>query len=268
MGESTVRPGKGPYFAQVPFALLKDEDADAHTVAVYAALRSYADFSDPRQGAKVSDKSAAKRAGCSPRTFRDRRDKLQEMGWIEWESGKKDGRPNAYVIHASLEGGSVRDADPPRQETPTGSAGDADNRETVTRDSTTDNSRRGDDAPPLRKLADTDPDENGRLTRALTAAWVSLQPERPSESEIRKQGAVAKRLAKDHEPRRLALALYGMDRLFPHSDGEPWDLFDFERKFSKAASKGAEAARDGPTRADQKETRKYHETLDAIGGGR
>lgn len=180
--------------------------------------------------------------------------------WTVYERPDVDryGKPEAVDDRNGLS-----EAENPSTENPTPSSKESSKKEVSKQ-----NSRRGDDASPLRQLADTDPDENGRLTRALTAAWVSLQPERPSESEIRKQGAVAKRLAKDHTPRRLALALYGMDRLFPHCDGEPWDLFDFERKFSKAANKGAEAARDGPTKADQKENRKYRETLDAIGGGR
>lgn len=215
--------------------------------------------------------------GISERSIQRHLSKLVEAGHIRIEHKKHPGGTDRRIFFPGTHPTEPSGADTPpdesgvdtrqnRRDPPDESdARSIEDREV--RDESVDNSRRGDDAP-LRKLADTDPEENGRLTRALTAAWVSLQPERPSESEIRKQGAVAKRLAKDHEPRRLALALYGMDRLFPHSDGEPWDLFDFERKFSKAASKGAEAARDGPTKADQKEARKYHETLDAIGGGR
>lgn len=98
------------------------------------------------------------------------------------------------------------------------------------------------------------------MTQALVAAWIEVQPERPSGSEIGKQGAVAKRLAEKHEPRRLAIALYGMDRVYPFSDGEPWDLFDLERKFSKACNAALSGGSDGTSKAERKK-RKLYDTL-------
>lgn len=97
---SSYRRGQGPHFAQVPFDLLDDEDADAYTIATYAALRSFADFGSAG-GAEVSDARASARAGCGRRTFKRRREKLRKMGWIEWESGKDEGSKNTYVVHGS-----------------------------------------------------------------------------------------------------------------------------------------------------------------------
>lgn len=84
----------------------------------------------------------------------------------------------------------------------------------------------------------------------LVAAWVDRQPpgtSGPSGKEKSKQGAAAKRICENHPRERIAAAWVGMDQLFPHSDGEPWDLFDLERKFSKAC----EAAMEHPEAKDQ-----------------
>lgn len=80
----------------------------------------------------------------------------------------------------------------------------------------------------------------------LVAAWVDRQPSGPSAKEKSKQGAAAKRICDNHPRERIAAAWVGMDQLFPHSDGQPWDLFDLERKFSKAC----EAAMEHPEAKD------------------
>lgn len=116
--------GRGPHFVTVPFELLDDEEADAYTIAVYAALRRFADFGKDT-GAQVGDARAAKVAGCGERTFRDRRERLRKMGWVEWEERK--GLPNKYVVHASktpardadVADTPASDADLPRHEMPT-----------------------------------------------------------------------------------------------------------------------------------------------------
>lgn len=139
--------GRGPHFAQIPFALFDDPEADALTIAVYGAIRRFTDFGSER-GAKVSDARLAKKAGCSVRTVVSRREWLREHGWLEWTS--KAGGTNEYVIHASLDAvdsTSAPDAEvgnstsaPPAeegtQEMQRGSAPLADNQETVPRDKT------------------------------------------------------------------------------------------------------------------------------------
>ncbi len=71
-------------------------------------------------------------------------------------------------------------------------------------------------------------------THELVGAWINRLPERPPSSAIAKQGAAAKRLVAAHDRGALERALDGMTRLWPHSNGEPFDLFDLERKFAKA----------------------------------
>lgn len=105
MTDPTYQAGRGPFFAPVPFDLIKDPDADSHAIAVYAALRMRCDFGKGTvSGAKLSDAAGARLAGCGVSTFQRRRAWLREKGWIEWKSGQGNGVPNVYVVHASLPG--------------------------------------------------------------------------------------------------------------------------------------------------------------------
>lgn len=114
----------------------------------------------------------------------------------------------------------------------------------------------------------TDPapeEEQGRIAAALVGAWISQQSLSPSEHERKKQGAVAKRLAEKFSPFRLAVALLGLEALWEHRDGgQPWDLFDLERKISKAVDKGMEVLEGGPTEADRRVRRKEQEIARAM----
>lgn len=121
MVSNTYKAGRGPFFAQVPFLLMDDPDKDAFVIATYAAIRSFADFGSDT-GAKVSDARLSERAGCSPRTVRERRNWLRDKGWLDWEPGKGEGDPNTYVIHSS----PPLNGEPARQETPTPPAPGAD----------------------------------------------------------------------------------------------------------------------------------------------
>lgn len=87
--------GHDVLFSKVPIALLEDPEADAYTVAVYAALRSKCDFGK-ETGATVSDAAAAELAGCSPRTFQDRRMRLRDRGWVDWK--QRFGAKNRYTV--------------------------------------------------------------------------------------------------------------------------------------------------------------------------
>lgn len=64
--------------------------------------------------------------------------------------------------------------------------------------------------------------------------WIELRIERPPEGEIAKQGRAASRLATRHTRSEVIRAMIGIQGLYPHSEREPWDLFDLERKFTKA----------------------------------
>lgn len=100
------------------------------------------------------------------------------------------------------------------------------------------NSRSADPALQLLSTAATEPPgwKQGHPVNGgeVIGWWIELRDERPPEGEIKKQGAVAARLAKRHTRSEILRALVGMAGVFPHSNGEPWDLFDLERKFSRA----------------------------------
>jgi DNA-binding MarR family transcriptional regulator len=81
---------------------------------------------------------------------------------------------------------------------------------------------------------DTTTDGERMATEEVVAAWLDRLSERPPDAAIAKQGAAAKRLASLYPRADLERALDGIGRLFPHSEGEPWDLFDLDRKFTKA----------------------------------
>jgi len=85
------------------------------------------------------------------------------------------------------------------------------------------------------------PPQTNILPNALVGGWVNLQPIRPAASAIRKQGAAAKRICSERDQDAIELAITGIAKLFPYSKGEPWDLFDLERKFDKAVQAATSA---------------------------
>lgn len=104
---SEYQSGRGPHFSMVPWELQDDPEVDAWMVAVYAAVRRFADFGSGT-GSFVSDRRGAEVAGCSERTFRDRRDKLRQIGWIEWQSRRLEVRVPAPEWLALLVVGTGR----------------------------------------------------------------------------------------------------------------------------------------------------------------
>lgn len=68
----------------------------------------------------------------------------------------------------------------------------------------------------------------------LLKLWIDTQPTRPPSASVSKQGAAAKRICDQNKREDIDKAVRGMGLIFPHSAGEPWDLFDLERKFAKA----------------------------------
>jgi len=85
----------------------------------------------------------------------------------------------------------------------------------------------------------------------LVAIWLQRSAVRPPAAAVEKQGAAAKRLVRDFDAGSLSRALDGMDRLFPHSKGEPFDLFDLERKMAKALEAQANVSARGRATARQ-----------------
>jgi len=99
--------GRGPYFAQIPFALLDDPSTDAATIATYCALRRFSDFSSD-QGCRAGLKRLATTAGLGRSALWDRLQRLKEMGWVEWDPGV--GKPSRYRVHARLDPSATRTA--------------------------------------------------------------------------------------------------------------------------------------------------------------
>lgn len=94
-----------------------------------------------------------------------------------------------------------------------------------------------------------EPPESGFIhpTQRMSAsqvlyAWESRQPSRLPQADRQRHSRIARRLADGHTAQEIVLAFVGMSQLFPYSTGEPWDLFDLDRKFAKATAK----ARDHP----------------------
>lgn len=73
-------------------------------------------------------------------------------------------------------------------------------------------------------------------------AWESQLPQRVAAVDRGRHMRIARQLADGHSAQEIALAFLGIGQLYPHSNGEPWDLSDLARKFTKAVSK----ARDHP----------------------
>jgi len=91
-----VGSGQGPFFAQIPFALLDDPAADAETIATYCALRRFTDFGSDK-GCFASHSRLAKVAGTSVATVKRRLEWLRSAGWIDWAGAL--GRSNRYAVN-------------------------------------------------------------------------------------------------------------------------------------------------------------------------
>lgn len=76
----------------------------------------------------------------------------------------------------------------------------------------------------------------------IFTAWCDQNPEvsqAMSPRERGKLGAACKRLAEDHSPGEVRAAWWGIQRLYPFSDGRPWDPMDLEKHFVRALAKAA-----------------------------
>lgn len=67
----------------------------------------------------------------------------------------------------------------------------------------------------------------------LLAAWIDRQAVPPDAKEKSRQAGKAKQLCQQHARTDIAAAFVGMGQLYPYSNGDPWDLFDLDRKFTR-----------------------------------
>lgn len=87
------------HWARVPWWALEEigaHDGDGLAVAVYVAVRSFADFDG--EEARRPHRAIARRAGCSRDTAKRRLRDLRSMGVVGWDSGQSNGRPNLYSV--------------------------------------------------------------------------------------------------------------------------------------------------------------------------
>ena len=92
---------KGQWWVKVPLRLYEAEWTTAHTIAVYGAIASYADFSNPKVGAHPSLEQIAARSKVSRRQVVRELQRMAEHGAIEWEkghSGRGTRKANSYVL--------------------------------------------------------------------------------------------------------------------------------------------------------------------------
>jgi hypothetical protein len=92
-------------------------------------------------------------------------------------------------------------------------------------------------------------------------AWESQLPQKIAAIDRGKHMRMARKLADNHSAQELALAFLGIGQLFPHSDGQPWDLADLDRKFTKAVTK----ARDHPELRSRQREAELLNLLEAAG---
>ena len=73
----------------------------------------------------------------------------------------------------------------------------------------------------------------------LVAKWLDTLAERPPSKEVGKQGEAARRICMEASRYQVELAFRGMGKVFPFSQGEPWDLMTLEKWFSRALQAGS-----------------------------
>jgi len=56
---------------------------------------------------------------------------------------------------------------------------------------------------------------------------------------------MAKKICSERSDDAIYLAIEGIKKLYPHSNGAPWDLFDLDRKFDKAVQAATAANEQG-----------------------
>lgn len=103
-----IEHGRGPHFAPMPWKLQDAEWATPYTIAVYAALKRYADFGKSI-GASPGLARLVVKSHASRSEVRRQLNLLRHHRWIEWKSGKAPNVTNVYVVHGDPDGEYVQD---------------------------------------------------------------------------------------------------------------------------------------------------------------
>lgn len=211
------------------------------------------DGADIRPGTRT----LARKTGLSRRAVMDHLQAAERSGWIRRrELGRDRGQgwkrhgyelviPAKVVNEGDHEGGERESPPSPERGEPHAQGGEPDDTKVVNEgDHTSSVDLSKTSPPPEGESADADPDRMG--ADELVAKWIEALGSRPA--GVGKQGAVAKRLTEAHDRPTVLRAIDGIQQLYPHSDGEPWDLFDLEKKFTKATTARRNGRRGGTTR--------------------
>lgn len=102
MSRSKQGPGQGPYYAQVPHKLRSDDRIGHRDIALYYAIRTYADFGggseDPYVGgAFPGEHTLAEDLQMSRSGVRAARDRLVGAGWLS--IFRRPGKSHVYFLH-------------------------------------------------------------------------------------------------------------------------------------------------------------------------
>lgn len=92
---------------------------------------------------------------------------------------------------------------------------------------------------------DGTPDPDRMTGGELLREWITRQPARPSEREVGKQAAAAKRICDDHTRPQIAAAWWGLTHRFPwarppNGRSAAWDLMTLEKEFVMSVQYAAE----------------------------
>lgn len=230
----------------VPPPIAAKEDWPNSKKILFGVLNGIA---DEESRCRPSDEYLAEQVGKSERTVRRYLKELDDACFINREGRKDTDEPWNRVITVSIAGAT--DGRSPHPPPATDGRGATSFCEDVDKGSSSssfvdsyesthseDSSPRAQGAPDPGVLERGERDDGKQPGSPdwLVAEWIDEQPSRPSGKEISRQAGVADRICSGQPRDRVVLARLGIGNLYPHSDGEPWDLFDLERKFSKAVA--------------------------------
>lgn len=162
-----------------------------------------------RKWASISRQDFIEYTGYSYRQLKRALVRLRERDIIEAQT---DARPIRYRVQKDYERW------PPQGDNPDPPAGPS-------------------DAPPLQEATSTDLRSAGRVANAIVGVVTELGLDGVRPANWPKQHKAALRLVAQGETEESArLACLGLQKLFPYSGGMPFDVFDLERLWSKAAA--------------------------------
>jgi hypothetical protein len=93
---------KTDWWAPIPHRLIEADWTTPHTIAVYVAVASYADFKNPKVGARPSLTQIAARSKVSRRQVCTELQRMADHDCITWtkgHSGRGNRKANSYILN-------------------------------------------------------------------------------------------------------------------------------------------------------------------------